>query len=481
MARKFARKQRQLSYKIEELSRQAKSEGLGRLLRRELIALLQEFARLAPWAHFKRLSKQVALTCGLLLPLNNIAAQNFAFPQINPLGLNSFEGAIFSFSQGDVDADGDLDILFAGYTYSPADSTYIHAFYFSENIGTDAEANYASPIRSPFDLSAIPEDLIATACDLKDIDNDGDLDILTTTYNLDDEDAPLGIQYFENIGTEILASFAEPVMQVPEDNNPQLILRGRFIDFDNDGDFDCLFGGMNNPENEYDNFLYAFTPVFGYSENVGDVFPEYSPIEIIEVNIDPLVIFQWSSLPSPVDFDEDGDWDIFFGSVTYDFSTESYGQSFFYLENTGDVESYEYGNLEINPFGLPESFSGYTEFSDIDSDGDLDLMTIGTSYTADDYLISNFYFLENIGTDVGIEFEQSNSIQLTPNPTQGHIEIVSKTNLKSINLYDANGHWVKQYDPMTMEVSLASYPNGVYFLKMIGQDGELCTKKIVKL
>ncbi len=83
-----------------------------------------------------------------------------------------------------------------------------------------------------------------------------------------------------------------------------------------------------------------------------------------------------------VDIDGDGDLDYFAGS---------YGMNVFYKENTGTSTNPQFGTLQNNPFGIvPVTYLNFTEFADLDNDGDLDLL-MGDSYVGMNYF-------ENTGT-----------------------------------------------------------------------------------
>ena len=94
--------------------------------------------------------------------------------------------------------------------------------------------------------------------------------------------------------------------------------------------------------------------------------------------------------PAFTDIDGDGDLDMLVSGYDYG----SYQSAFIFFENVGTPESPAFvsSNFEVNPFGL--QLNGYAStpaFADFDNDGDLDLV-IGDLY------IGGFLFYENTGT-----------------------------------------------------------------------------------
>ena len=132
---------------------------------------------------------------------------------------------------GDLDGDGDLDILVGDYIDSP---DYMHAFQYFKNTGPAGSPSFAAPLPNPFDLTNVA-DYAAPA--LVDIDGDGDLDILAG-------DQSGNFQYFENTGTATSPAFAAPV-QNPFGLNGITANKAvpTFGDLDGDGDLDLIVGG----------------------------------------------------------------------------------------------------------------------------------------------------------------------------------------------------------------------------------------------
>ncbi len=117
-------------------------------------------------------------------------APAFGPVQLNPFGLTfpaSSQYAVY-LSFGDIDSDGDLDVMY-GDGYSNGNFLYI------ENTGSATAASFGTQVTNPFGLIATN----ATSTGQKmnnpailDMDNDGDLDIITGEYGGN-------LVYFENL------------------------------------------------------------------------------------------------------------------------------------------------------------------------------------------------------------------------------------------------------------------------------------------
>ena len=168
--------------------------------------------------------------------------ENIGSPQLadfnpgvaNPSGLTG--GSIFAFpTLGDLDSDGDLDVLLGTY-YNSADS-----FRYYENAGNQQSPNFLAAQTDPAGLSGqVPT---RPSPMLVDLDGDGDLDILSGSSTGD-------LHYFENTGTPASAAFASDsvnpfgLLNVIEGTKALLSVG----DLDGDGDTDLVVG-----EEEYYN------------------------------------------------------------------------------------------------------------------------------------------------------------------------------------------------------------------------------------
>jgi hypothetical protein len=149
-----------------------------------------------------------------------VSSPAFAPAVENPFGLTStyyFSSPSFA----DMDNDGDFDLLVGEY--------YGVLNYF-ENTGTTNSPAFAAVVQNPFGITSTNQYNMPTAVDL---DGDGDLDLLSG------EDYG-NFQYFQNIGNASAPAFAAPIMNpFGITASTELSIPG-FRDLDNDGDLDLL-------------------------------------------------------------------------------------------------------------------------------------------------------------------------------------------------------------------------------------------------
>jgi len=156
---------------------------------------------------------------------------NFIAPVLNPFGLQGSSSDIQLSSIGDIDNDGDYDLI------TLAANPNATAWEFIENDGTNTNPIFGSNQGNIMNLPAVNGLTVPT---LVDIDNDGDLDLM---YG--EEAYPGGeFKYCENTGTGSAAIFSFPTTNPfgfngsMLDSPPTL----EFKDLDGDNDIDLLAG-----------------------------------------------------------------------------------------------------------------------------------------------------------------------------------------------------------------------------------------------
>ena len=156
----------------------------------------------------------------------------FSAPSVNPFGLTVNNNINYT-TFGDIDSDGDADILGFEFDYN----SYTANFRFIENIGTASLPSFAAPQLNVF---GIPAGVFAYI-KLEDLDSDGDLDIIFTQEDY----YSTSFGYLENTGSALVPQYnPPPVMNLfgLSFSNWQGGGIPNFKDFDGDGDNDLIVG-----------------------------------------------------------------------------------------------------------------------------------------------------------------------------------------------------------------------------------------------
>ena len=250
---------------------------------------------------------------------------------------------------------------------------------------------FAYPIQDPFNLQQGNDEEVINP-EFADLDNDGDLDYLSGEYINGGFGYSNGFHYQENIGSATNPNFANPTINpfgltAYSPALPEIGLRQhhKFIDLDNDGDFDILSNVINVDISSYP---YAWNSHFIYYENIGTPSnPQFSTPTLNQ--------FGLSTTPNSIvytslgDIDGDGDTDMLGFSLDY----SNYSANTIFIENIGSASAPSYTTPQLNVFGLPSGIFEFIALEDIDNDGDLDIIFIDEGYYATD-----FGYVENIGT-----------------------------------------------------------------------------------
>ena len=329
------------------------------------------------------------------------------------------------FAFGDVDNDGDPDVLMTGVNATDSGFTKL---YLNNGLGVFTEAP-----GTPF------EDLGNSSVAFIDIENDNDKDVIIAGINNSDI---LNTKLYTNDGSGNFTLVA---------NTPFGNFQSGDIaigDSDNDGDQDILISGGSENNTNISN-LYINDGTGTFSLLAGTPFPG------TQVGASDFA-----------DFDNDGDLDVLIvGAGT-------------------EVLAHIYENQGSNSFALIDTLYGAylssTAIGDIDGDNDLDLVIAGTSFEAPFRSTKTYINTTNI---LSIASEESLSkVSIYPNPATNSVYINSSEVIDIITLYTILGQEVysKKGASNGLEINLSNHPSGTYIVKLQTQ-GSIQSMKLIKL
>ncbi len=375
----------------------------------------------------------------------------------------------------DIDGDGDLDVLSTFTDVSPQQNQE-ELVLWNENL--DGLGNFG------------PQRVITSYCyrptDAKtaDFDEDGDLDVLyTTSSNL--------IAWYENL--DGLGNFGTQEHIISYQLSSPI--SSYIADFDGDGHLDIVSQSYDTGNiawfknidgtGTFSNAIFIPTNNSGFSlgELIGADLDGDNDIDIVSVTSahnrivwyenmdgngdfsDMIIIAENITHPHVInasDIDNDGDLDLISNSFVYSGATSE----IFYLLNENGLGDFGSPNLITNEI----QYTTGLITCDINMDGKLDLIS------------SSFYDFKiawyNNNT-LGISENEIPNYKIYPNPTNGILYIESKESISQISVYTILGQLIET-NQSTNQIDLSKAETGVYLLKIEDTKGNSQTHKIVK-
>jgi len=473
----YSRKLRQFNYLLKRI-RKIRKLGAGRST--NLIALIKrarnlraELAGRLSYAGFVKPIAKTAVLLGIGAWSLGATAQTFENRQVNPFGLGVAPGnAIFGHSFGDLDNDGDQDVIVATATNTATGLVYI------ENVGSaqDPQFDFEEGEVNPFGLE-IGLNIFSLSNNLIDFDNDGDLDfIISTILNDGDnaDDSAKEILYFENVGSPEEPSFAEAesgLFGLEPDG-----LSADIVDLDQDGDFDVVhIINVMSDISEYGLDQINFVENIGSASEV--MWAESQQLQI--EGADSLVFAGIVGIVAAGDVDADGDVDLLYqtayGADLGVEDSEYYGAAVYYENNGSGYEKGRILNLEGSE-PIQEIPTGIS-LVDLDGDGDLDLMR--SEYIEDTYEWTYYENTAPLIIDTGIA-SQIETFTVTPNPFSSELFLIDIEPNSQVVLFDLTGRNLGKYTPENQSIVLNSLEAGAYILLVESPDGSISTARVIK-
>ncbi len=229
----------------------------------------------------------------------------------------------------DLDSDGDNDIIVAASDTAGK----VYSIYWYENNGNSLPEFSEHILTSDIGIKYVSEVLAS------DVDADGDMDMVVRS------DEPLQISWLENLGTNPV-SFKLHILPSETGYSPS----GMTIkDFNSDGLSEIIVSYKNNLE-------FGEGKIIVYENHLKDISQCWIPVIINESIISPCQL-------DIGDFDMDGDMDLF---VLVWFRNED---KIYYIEQLGQA-SYSFDAVLFEEIYRPR----YIRIDDIDQDGDQDII-----------------------------------------------------------------------------------------------------------
>lgn len=279
----------------------------------------------------------------------------------------------------DIDADGDFDFI-------SGNSAGTLTFY--ENIGSPNEFSFKFITNFWQNLQIIgtkPSNMLhgASSLDFVDIDDDSDLDLFWGDFFSN------SLYFIENQGTPSLPDMQRisdiyPIN--PDSVNTSGFNMPRFADIDGDDDYDLFVSVLYDPTVSQSLMFYEN---IGSAQLANHILRTKNYIRTLDTGN--------NSAPFFVDIDNDGDFDLFIGSLNNPLG------SIHFLENISKYSNPSFFYGDSSYFNISSDLSLAPAFCDLDNDGDYDLFAGKLDGTIEVYI--------NSGTPSSPKFSTGTTLQ----------------------------------------------------------------------
>jgi len=383
------------------------------------------------------------------------SAPNFIAPVSNPFGLQGSLSDLQFSSIGDIDNDGDYDLINTLANY------YGGSWEFIENVGTSTNPTFSTPQGNVMNLPSTYGLVLPT---LVDFDGDSDLDMI-----FGQESYPAGeFRYCENTGTAISAQFATPTINNYGLNGsmfyspPTLEL----ADLDGDGDLDVLAGLYE--ETLYFENVGVPQPVTYECINYSCVDPgtgtgTYTTLSACQNSCTPPVTFECDWPGNCYDPGDGSGWYTTYADCMNDCTPQPTWDCVApgNCQDPGD-ESGNYWSLQDcqNDCAFPITWDCNATLGCIDPADGTGLYTTLAGCQAN-------------CNSTSVDNEELKNLKLYPNPVNNTLHISTDKKIDKIEIYDAVGRMVISEDNPTTTINVEQLESGIYSIAILFEDDRI--------
>ena len=341
-----------------------------------MIRRAQVLSRCLRSHHVSRISVVLALT--LMAVVAASAQAQRQFEELGKRGLPANEDNTQAIGVGDVDGDGDLDLVVGNFGQS--------RLYLNDGTGTFTDATTMRMPIGSYDTRSLA---------LGDVDGDGDIDLVFGNYGQQN-------RLYLNNGTGTFADATASRMPVVSSNTDALALG----DVDSDGDLDLFVGNSGQSHIYMNNGAGTFMDATSSRMPIG---------------------FHGVRDLTPGDVDRDGDLDLI---------AWNYGLNRLYLNNGNGT--FSDATASRMPGGLSDTRS--LALGDVDGDGDLDLVAANNDQQNRLYLNDGTgTFIDATAMRLPVDNLRSRALVLGDTDGDGDLDLVVGNIGQQSRLYLNNG------------------------------------------